>query len=1098
MNGTPLYQVVIDCLKSKIISAFPDRTDIREGLRQNDEIELQKQRLKTKSEGVITRKDDMDAISAYCSTPNGKTLYLCAEAGFGKTTLLSLYFNSHAHDYIRSYIRFCRISTRSVKWVDVWQSILQEENIDKVLHTDTLNQELPKILELLSAKGPTLVIIDGVDVLDEGLTILSSVPSCLPSNMRLILSFRSDPPAAKIALEHAVSTGAAAIYEVPPIYADKEAPLIVNAYLKDYLKALDDVHIAVICNNPAARNPLFLKILLTELRVFGAFKLLNEEIASFGDSPISAFNKVLERLEMDIAYSEIPQAIFIPAFFGLLSRVRGSIGTGDFKVAILHILHCSDESIADAMALNMRQMRAYLDTNGLRISITYDTLKEAAELKYKANDRELHLSLALALFNSDPVECLYHMRMAKASVQIREATENIKFLCKGIEQRGSFALQDELLACGELANREVVKCITEISAVLYGTPEAAPALLYKELLSSILREQARALCSTPFLMYEQIMAELPAVRQEKSFRTVFSVEQNSQSFCIAALRKLVFLLKGETNIEIYDQFTGRFCSSFALEHNGRIKKILCTSSGKYLAAIEPNNAVSIYSTAIDETGMILGVSCIYTDECASIRFGGLCFFSHAEEFMWQRSDNSVFAFSSELGGIHKINEEAGRLCGYFGEYTAWKTVGSYVIKNKNGASYTSDARINVCIQYENRVFAAVEDKKLMVLDADTLELAETAETPEPITDLKKTADCILLTDRYGSIYGIGPDSGLIQYGRLSQTNEVLDTDTRLTPMDDGTVSFISSQRLALISFKDSQSGRILCADESGKGIRLLWMTPNSFFAILPGSQPFVLTRPAHLGSNVSWFENLRFAWSEDTVAYECDVGVLRLISDKGEHSVSLGRLINALAFSERINGFIAVTLDSKCFIISKEGAVLAEFAIVEGESSVYVMCDCAQNGMAILTRRTRVRENAAFSAVLEDILMLVNENRIVWQRRCPLSDRTVQKLIFDKESHRLYLVEAEHIEEISAQTGETVFDAPIGQHIFNSKFDIVINGGQMFCVDAEGNSLMLIDITTGKHICRLPSQRRVNGLSAVNDGILLTEDDKKLFKVTIQ
>ncbi|NLZ55598.1 MAG: DUF4062 domain-containing protein [Clostridiaceae bacterium] len=1098
VNGTPLYRVVIDCLKSKIIQAFPDRADMREGLTKDDEIELQKQRLKAKLEGVITRKYDIDAISAYCSAPSGKPLYLCADAGYGKTTLLSLYFNSHAHNYVRSCMRFCRISTRSVKWMDVWQSILWEECIERVLHSDTLSQELPEILELLAAKGSTLIIIDGVDVLDEGLTVLSSLPSRLPANMRLILSFRSDPPAAKIALEHAVRTGAAAIYEVPPICADIEAPLIVNTYLKDYLKALDDEHIATICSNPAAKNPLFLKIILKELRVFGAFKLLSEELASFGDSPRSAFDKVLARLETDIAYSEIPQATFIPAFFGLLSKVRGSIETGELKAAIIHLLNCSDESVSDAMALNMRQMRAYLDTDGSHVSIAYDTLKEAAERKYAANESALHLSLAMALTESDPVECLYHLRMAHACAQIREATENIAFICRGIARRGSFAMQDELLACGELGNGEVVRCITEISAVLYGDPEAAPALLYKELSSDGLREQAKALCRAPFLRYEPIKAEPPTNRQDKSFRTVFSVEQHSQSFCVASLRRLVFLLKGETNIEIFDQLTGKFCSSFALEHEGRVKQILCLSSGKYLAAIEPNNVFNIYSIAIDDAGMILGVACIHTDECASVRFGGLCFFSHGEEFIWQRPDNTVFIFSPESGGVHTVQTQDARLCGYFGEYTVWKAGGSYVFKSQKGASFISDARINSCIQCEDKLFVAVEDKKLLVLDSDTLKEVETIETPEAITDLQTSASCILLTDRYGSIYELDPDGDISQYGRLSQTNEVIDTKARLMPLDNGILSFISEQRLAVISFKEATSGRIMLVGESDKGVRLMWMAPSGFSVLLPGSRPFTLPRPEHLGKNVSWFENLRFAWSEDTVAYECDVGVLRLLSDKSEYSVSLERLISALAFSERLDGFIAVTLDSQCYIISKDGVVMGQFAVIEGENHVHIMCDCAENGMAILTRRVRIRESTAISAVLEDILIMVNERGIIWQRRCPLAGRTVQKVIFDEESHHFYLVEAEHIEEISAQTGETVGDTPLDLSVFDTQSDIVIKDGQMFCVSTEGNSLLLLEIASGKQICRLPSQRRVTGLTPVNKGILLTEDDKKLYKVTVQ
>ncbi len=44
---------------------------------------------------------------------------------------------------------------------------------------------------------------------------------------------------------------------------------VVVEYLREYCKELDKQHVDTICRTPQARNPLYLLVMLNELRLFG-------------------------------------------------------------------------------------------------------------------------------------------------------------------------------------------------------------------------------------------------------------------------------------------------------------------------------------------------------------------------------------------------------------------------------------------------------------------------------------------------------------------------------------------------------------------------------------------------------------------------------------------------------------------------------------------------------------------------------------------------------------------------------------------------------------------------------------------------------------
>ena len=73
----------------------------------------------------------------------------------------------------------------------------------------------------------------------------------------------------------------------------------IRKHLHLYAKDLPDTFVKKIAEDPESENPLILRTVLDEIRIFGVHEELEERITSYieTDSPIDFFDAVLERLE---------------------------------------------------------------------------------------------------------------------------------------------------------------------------------------------------------------------------------------------------------------------------------------------------------------------------------------------------------------------------------------------------------------------------------------------------------------------------------------------------------------------------------------------------------------------------------------------------------------------------------------------------------------------------------------------------------------------------------------------------------------------------------------------------------------------------------
>lgn len=90
------------------------------------------------------------------------------------------------------------------------------------------------------------------------------------------------------------------VLKVEPL-DEKEKKLFIQEYMSKYSKSLTTNQLNKLVSSPQCNNPLFLKTILEELRVFGVFEQLDVKIEHYlsAATPPQLFQFVFQRLEDD-------------------------------------------------------------------------------------------------------------------------------------------------------------------------------------------------------------------------------------------------------------------------------------------------------------------------------------------------------------------------------------------------------------------------------------------------------------------------------------------------------------------------------------------------------------------------------------------------------------------------------------------------------------------------------------------------------------------------------------------------------------------------------------------------------------------------------
>ena len=131
-------------------------------------------------------------------------------------------------------------------------------------------------LRAAEGKGTAVLVIDAPNQMEdaEGGPDLAGLPESLPSNIRLLLSTLPGQPRDAARQRHWPTM------EVEPFSPDERRRL-VRDFLATYARSMSAARIDRLAAAPQCNNPLFLSVLLDELRLFGVHERLDERIGHY-------------------------------------------------------------------------------------------------------------------------------------------------------------------------------------------------------------------------------------------------------------------------------------------------------------------------------------------------------------------------------------------------------------------------------------------------------------------------------------------------------------------------------------------------------------------------------------------------------------------------------------------------------------------------------------------------------------------------------------------------------------------------------------------------------------------------------------------------
>lgn len=401
---------IIDDLKRLISQHFPRRAELIAKTGLDEELERQERFIVARSEGFVSRPGDFAPLDSYVAGSSSRPLAIGAPRGSGKTTLLANWINgidnSLTRDTGRSvHFRFAGANEGSATIDSVLTSLLAELRAIGKLRESVpedpadLRRHLPDLLRSAARNGPIAVVIDGIDQIDGADRDMGWLPEELPTGVKLIVSYALGDGEVNVLWNKLRATGRVLHSSVSP-FSLEDRRRLVGGYLARYLKDLDDDDLEALVHIKGAGIPLFLGVVLHELRVFGSHDAIADKIgADFGETPESAFAAVLRRLESDPPYASVPTLPIVARLFGFLSHARAGLSMEELVQLIQSTAAditngsaaesggapiASRIAVEDAVLLLLRQVRPFVTQRTDRISFSYESFLSAARDRYGA------------------------------------------------------------------------------------------------------------------------------------------------------------------------------------------------------------------------------------------------------------------------------------------------------------------------------------------------------------------------------------------------------------------------------------------------------------------------------------------------------------------------------------------------------------------------------------------------------------------------------------------------------------------------------------------------------------------------------------------
>jgi len=369
-----LKALVLEALWDRIEREFPDTPtpQQREDF-DHDAFAASRQSL------YIKRQADFDRLTEHALSDD-PPLVIVGESGGGKSALLAnwapAYRQAHPDELV--FWHFCGSSPGSTDPIALLRRIMAslkshfqfEEELPSTI--EAVKEQFPQWLA--KAQGRVILIIDGLNQLEETEATRGWLSDFFPDKIRVFLSTLSTEQRS---------------WQLP-LLSDKSArQALIREYFKSYGKTLDKPKMQRLLDAPQTANPLYLKVILEELRIFGDFYKLGDHLDAYLQAPSipALYQKVLARLEEDYQPPEMPD--LVEKALSLLWAARWGLHESE-----LLMLLAVPQAIWSPLYLALQN--ALVSRAGL-LNFFHDYLRQAVEARYLSSSlkkRAVHRQLA--------------------------------------------------------------------------------------------------------------------------------------------------------------------------------------------------------------------------------------------------------------------------------------------------------------------------------------------------------------------------------------------------------------------------------------------------------------------------------------------------------------------------------------------------------------------------------------------------------------------------------------------------------------------------------------------------------------------------------
>jgi nephrocystin-3 len=346
----------------------------------------------------VGRQNEARRLSEYVQGSDRRPALVAGESGCGKSAFLASwsrhYASDHPDDLLLSY--FVGASPSSTDHRRLLRTICAELKRELAIEEEVpeedekLPETLATFLQAATRKeGRIVLVIDALDQLSplEGAHGLGWLLDSIPGQARLVVS-TLEGDCLDVLRRHQAEE-----IVLPPLSAEEQRQ-IVETILGEWRRKLDTPQLTALLDHPGVSNPLYLRVALEELRLFGRFEQLLPQIEDLAADVTGLFDQVLERLEEDHGGELAREA------FSLLGCSRYGLSEAE----LLDLLRRQEEEqLPRALWVRLaRGAKAYLVERGELVGFFHRQFAEAVTSRYPVRT-ETHAKLA-AYFADSPLE----------------------------------------------------------------------------------------------------------------------------------------------------------------------------------------------------------------------------------------------------------------------------------------------------------------------------------------------------------------------------------------------------------------------------------------------------------------------------------------------------------------------------------------------------------------------------------------------------------------------------------------------------------------------------------------------------------------------